>query len=169
MNKARSMRLACSATLQMWDEFVLTASFLSNLTITKSLNNKTPHELWFGAKPGLSRLREIGCKAYALITNNNPEIAARSIECVLVGSTPNSKAYRCWYREGARIFDSYHVTFIERRNLMPQSSTPSETLSPFNPMNGPSPSSPINITDPTPPPAPSTSLRRSTRPSDIFL
>ena len=168
MNKARSMRLAYSAPLQMWDEFVLTASFLSNLTITKSLNNKTPHELWFSAKLGLSRLREIGCKAYALITNNNPEIAARSIECVLIGYTPNSKAYRCWYREGARIFDSYHVTFIERLNLMPQPSTLSETLPPFNPMNGPSPSSPISTTNATPPPAPSTSLRRSTRPSDIF-
>jgi hypothetical protein len=93
MNKSRAMRLACHAPLHMWDEFTLTSSFLSNLTTSKPLNGKTPHELWFNVKPNLSHLCEIGCKAYVLITTNNPKIAAQSIECVLIGYTPNSKAY----------------------------------------------------------------------------
>ena len=93
MNKSHAMRLACQALLHMWDKFTLTSSFLSNLTTSKPLNGKTPHELWFNVKPDLSHLRKIGCKAYVLITTNNPKIAARSIECVLIRYTPNSKAY----------------------------------------------------------------------------
>ncbi|THU75662.1 hypothetical protein K435DRAFT_615338, partial [Dendrothele bispora CBS 962.96] len=51
----------------LWDEVYLTASYLQSLTTTKSLNGKTPAELWNGKKPDLSHLREIGCQAFVLI------------------------------------------------------------------------------------------------------
>jgi transposase InsO family protein len=160
MNKARAMRLACNAPLNMWDEFMLTSSFLSNLTTSKSANGKTPHELWFDRKPNLSHLREIGCKAYVLIPTNNPKIAARSIECVLIGYTPNSKAYRCWHRESGRIFDSYHVTFVEHLDLTippPNSITDSPPV-PTTSTND----NTLTVTPPAPPP-----LRRSACPHAI--
>jgi transposase InsO family protein len=41
-NKARAMRLACKAPPSFWDEFLLTASYLSTLTPTSSNSNITP-------------------------------------------------------------------------------------------------------------------------------
>jgi transposase InsO family protein len=38
MNKARAMRLACNAPLNLWDEFILTAAYLSTLTASKAAN-----------------------------------------------------------------------------------------------------------------------------------
>ena len=116
MNKARAMRLSCNAPLFMWDEFILTASYLSTLTASKAMNGRTPYELWFGACPSLSHLREIGCRAYVFTSGTNPKIAARSVECVLIGYSSNAKAYRCWHRGSGRIVDSFHVTFVEHLN-----------------------------------------------------
>ena len=120
MNKARAMRLSCNAPLHLWDEFILTSSYLSNLTASKAANNRTPHELWFGTRPSLTHLREIGCRAYVLNSATNPKIAAKSVECTLVGYASNAKSYRCWHRESGRIVDSHHVTFVEHLNDQPR-------------------------------------------------
>ena len=93
MDKARTMRLACDAPLNMWDEFILMASYLTTLTASRSLNGCTPFELWFGRKPSLTCLREIGCRAFVLISGNNPKIAAQSVEHVLIGYATSSKGY----------------------------------------------------------------------------
>lgn len=39
MNKARAMRLSYNTPLNMWDEFILTASYLSTLTASKAMNS----------------------------------------------------------------------------------------------------------------------------------
>ena len=119
MDKVRTMRAACNAPMFLWDEFCATAAYLTNLTASSSINGKTPFELWFGEPPCLSHLREIGCRAYALITTNNPKILQRSVPCVLIGYAPHSKAYRLWNPASGRIFNSYHVTFIEHLDTTP--------------------------------------------------
>jgi hypothetical protein len=125
MNKARAMRLSCNAPLHLWDEFILTASCLSTLTTSKVAKGRTPYELWFGTCPSLSHLREIGCHAYVLISDANPKIAARSVECTLIGYASNAKAYRCWFRESGRIVESFHVTFVEHINRQTPELSPS--------------------------------------------
>jgi transposase InsO family protein len=122
MNKARAMRLSCNAPLHMWDEFIMTASYLSTLTASTAAGGRTPYELWFGSPPSISHLREIGSRAFVLTSAANPKIAARSVECVLIGYASNSKAYRCWHRESGRLIDSYHVSFIEHLNDQPRAS-----------------------------------------------
>ena len=99
MNKARAMRLSCNAPLHLWDQFILTSSYLSNLTASKAMNGRTPHELWFGTHPSLTHLHKIGCRTYVLNSAANPKIAAKSVECTLVGYSLNAKSYRCWHRE----------------------------------------------------------------------
>jgi hypothetical protein len=74
MGKARAMRLACNAPSELWDEFCRTAAYLTNLTGCSTADGKTPHELWFSAKPSLAHLGEIGCKAFALILPSNSKI-----------------------------------------------------------------------------------------------
>ena len=119
MNKARAMRLSCNAPLNLWDKFILTSSYLSNLTTSKAANDRTPHKLWFGTRPSLMHLHEIGCHAYVFINTANPKITAKSIECTLVGYASNAKAYRCWHQESGQIVDSHHNTFIEHLNDQP--------------------------------------------------
>ena len=48
--------------------FFLMAVYLTTLTATATNNSWTPYELWFGWKPSLSHLREIGCRAFSLCT-----------------------------------------------------------------------------------------------------
>ncbi|THU80432.1 hypothetical protein K435DRAFT_695704, partial [Dendrothele bispora CBS 962.96] len=74
MNKTQTMMIAANLPDFLWDEIYLTASYLHSLTTTKSLNGKTPAELWIGTKPNLSHLREIRCQAFVLIKMNNPII-----------------------------------------------------------------------------------------------
>jgi transposase InsO family protein len=123
MNKARSMRLSCNALLNMWDEFILTASYLSTLTASKASGGRTPYELWFGTPPSLSHLHEIGCRAFVFVQGAHPKIAARSVEGVLIGYASNAKAYRCWFRDSGRIIDSFHVSFIEHLDQQPSVSS----------------------------------------------
>ncbi len=46
LRKARAMRLACNASLSLWDEFCITTAYLTNLTAMPMLSGKTPYELW---------------------------------------------------------------------------------------------------------------------------
>jgi hypothetical protein len=45
MDKARAMRIACAAPLNLWDEFCGTAAYLTNITGSSTNNGKTPYEL----------------------------------------------------------------------------------------------------------------------------
>lgn len=93
MNKACAMRLLCTALPYLWDEFILTASYLSTLTVSKALDRRSPFELWFGYPPSLSHLHEINCCAFIFIHGTNPKITAHSEEAVLIGYTANAKGY----------------------------------------------------------------------------
>jgi GAG-pre-integrase domain/Integrase core domain len=55
-HRARTMRLACKAPNDLWDEFCLTAGYLTNRVSTTALNGKTPFELWFDRHPSFSHL-----------------------------------------------------------------------------------------------------------------
>ena len=93
------MCLSCNAPLHMWDEFILTASYLSTLTVSKVANGQTPYKLWFGRRPSLTHLCEIGSCAYVFTTGTNPKITVRSIEFMLIRYASNTKAYQCWHQE----------------------------------------------------------------------
>ena len=107
------MQLSYNAPASLWDEFCTTSAYLTNFTASSSLNGKTPYEFWFDRKPSLSHLHKVGCRAFALIQTHNPKIFQRSILCVLIGYAPHAKAYRLWDTSTGRIFNSYHITFIE--------------------------------------------------------
>lgn len=88
------MRSACNVPLNHWDEFMVTACYLSNRTPVVSQSGHTPFKRWYDRKPDLSHLREIGCCVFVLIQNHhNPKIYNRSVECVLIGYSLDSKAY----------------------------------------------------------------------------
>ena len=94
MEKAHTMRIHANLLPYLWDELYLTATHLHAKTTTHSLQGSTPWDMWNERLPDYSYMREIGCKAFVFIQNqNNPKIYEQSIECVLIGYEPRSKAY----------------------------------------------------------------------------
>jgi hypothetical protein len=56
-----------------------------------------------------------------LIQNkHNPKIFGRSIECILIGYSTDSKAYICYDKLSRRVLTSYHVKFIESHQTVPK-------------------------------------------------
>lgn len=53
-------------------------------------------------------------------TRHVPKIYSRSVECVLVGYSTHSKAYRCYNRLTKQILISRNVTFIESQDSIPR-------------------------------------------------
>ena len=128
LDKVHAMILSCMAPTTLWDEFCATSAYLTNLTPSSSLQGHTPFELWYGRKPSLSHLWEIGCRAYALIPTATPKTYARSCPCVLIGYSPHSKAYQLWDHTSGRVFDSFHVLFIEHLDEVPTDLFPDMTI-----------------------------------------
>ena len=91
------------------------------------------------------------------------------MSCVLIGYTPNSKAYHLWDVTTGKVFNSFYVMFVEHLNALPSTLLPGTTvkLSPTAPPSWdasalipPRPGSvlpPSPIVSPSPPPHPSPS------------
>ena len=128
LGRVRAMRLSCNAPTYLWDEFCATAAYLTNLTTSSTLQGRTPYEVWTGRVPSLSHLREIGCRAFALIQTHNPKIYQRSRPCILIGYAPHAKAYRLWDVTSGAVFNSFHVTFLEHLDRQPFDLLPGMTI-----------------------------------------
>jgi len=113
MDRTRAIRSSAALPPKLWGECTLTSAYVKNRTPTHGLKHKTPFEAWYGKKPDLSHMRELGCRAWVLKQMDNPKIYSRSIECVLISYSPNSKAYRCYHRATGRVLTSRDVSFIE--------------------------------------------------------
>jgi hypothetical protein len=99
MNCARAIMADNKFPPKLWGECLLTSAYIKDQTPTHSLKDKTPFEVYYGKKPDVSHLREIGCKAFVLIQlTHTLKIYSQCVECVLVGYSQNSKAHRCYDR-----------------------------------------------------------------------
>ncbi|CAB3249232.1 unnamed protein product [Arctia plantaginis] len=50
---------------EMWGEAVYCATYLLNRLPSKTLDNKTPYEMWYKIKPDISNIQVFGCTVYA--------------------------------------------------------------------------------------------------------
>ena len=105
---------------KLWGECVCTAAYLRDHTPTRMLKDKTLYEAYYGSRPDVSHLCELGCQAFILIqSESQPKIYDQSVEGVLVGYSTNSKAYQCYYPKTGRIIITRHVSFIESKDNTP--------------------------------------------------
>ena len=51
----------------LWEYAINHSSYLHNRTYTKSINDKTPYEIWFQKKPNISHLREFRAPVWVLL------------------------------------------------------------------------------------------------------
>lgn len=116
---ARCMLLSSNLPESLWGEAINTAVYLKNRSPTKLLLS-TPYEAWCGTKPAVHHLRIFGCKAFALDKRQGKsKFAARGVECVMVGYSPESKAYRLYNPHSRTIIKSRDVRFIESSSNIP--------------------------------------------------
>jgi transposase InsO family protein len=122
MEKARAMMMDCSLPKVMWGESVYTSTYVTNRSPTVAINaNKTPFELWYGAKPDVSKLKVFGCTAFAHIPKQlSNKLSSRTKKSFFVGYANNG--YRLWSPEDKKIVVARDVIFEEMKDtLIPQS------------------------------------------------
>lgn len=100
---------------KFWGEAVKTAVYLLNRSPTKSLDGKTPFEVWYGRKPSVRHLRTFGCKVFAKrIQPGITKLADRSTPGVFLGYEPGTKGYRVYDPVNDKLLVTRDVIFDEK-------------------------------------------------------
>jgi len=120
MDCARAIRLYSNLPPKLWGECILASAYMKNQTLGSHPKQKTPYEMWHKRKPDISHMRELGCQAWVLKEMHNPKIYDCSTKCILIGYSPNSKAYWCYNQSTRCIHTSRNVTFIESQDNVEQ-------------------------------------------------
>lgn len=113
LDMARCMLLQSGLPPKFWAEAVLTATYLRNRCPSRSLNGETPHKIWTGKIPTAAHFQIFGTKGYMLNKANKGKFDQRSIECIFVGYSTESKAYRLWDSKSQKIRRSRDVKFVK--------------------------------------------------------
>ena len=103
LNPARALLTHANVGQEFWDEAVLSTCYSRNVSPTTAISPQTtPYELFYGSKPTLGHLRVFGEKCFAVTqlhhrqATGHTKLAARSVECLFLGYSLDSKSYRLW-------------------------------------------------------------------------
>jgi hypothetical protein len=116
MAMTRALLLAAGADPDVFWRFAFeTAVFVQNRTNVVSALGKTPHELFSGRKPDISRFRTFGCDAIVTLPSNQQDkIHARAQKGAFVGYDPSRElCYRIWVGPDQPLIVSRDVEFRE--------------------------------------------------------
>jgi len=103
-----------SMPLKLWDEAVLTATYLINILPSKVIDFDTPSERLFKEKPDYKSLRVFGYACWPnLRPYNTKKLAFRSIRCVFLGYSGRHKGFKCLEPSSGRVYISRDVVFDE--------------------------------------------------------
>jgi hypothetical protein len=81
-----------------WNDTLVYAALLHNVTPTRAVGDVTPKEAWSGNKPDVSRIHVFGSRAFVHILDvQRTKLAAKSLVCHFLGYARTGKAYRIVY------------------------------------------------------------------------
>ena len=110
----RSMLLDSRLPQSFWAEAVSTAAYLRNRSPTSTLEDMTPHQAWYGQRPGVEHLRVFGSIAYVHIPKESRgKLDSKTRKCILVGYGSVKKGYRLYDRAASQVLFSRNVRFDE--------------------------------------------------------
>jgi len=114
MNMVRSLLTSRQVLKTLWPEAVNWAVHILNRSPTLAVRNKTLEEAWSGTKPYVAHFRVFGCVSYAHVPDNKHiKLDSKSLKCVLLGISKESKAYRLYNPLSQKIIISRDVIFKE--------------------------------------------------------
>ena len=80
---------------EFWVKVVETKCYLVNRSLSSTLEDKTPQEVWTGKKLSLSHLRLFGCDAYVRVPKEKrTKLDSKSKKCIFVGYRDGLKGYK---------------------------------------------------------------------------
>ncbi|CAL9016699.1 unnamed protein product [Prunus brigantina] len=114
MNMVRSMLSGKKVPKTFWPEAVNWTVHVLNRSPTLAVKNKTPEEAWSGFKPAVDHFRVFGCVSHVHVSDcKRTKLDDKSVRCVLLGVSEESKAYRLYNPVSQKIIISRDVVFEE--------------------------------------------------------
>ncbi|GKC58344.1 retrovirus-related pol polyprotein from transposon TNT 1-94 [Tanacetum coccineum] len=115
-NMARAVLSDQGMPKRFWAEAVNWSNYVLNRCPNAALIDITPEEAWSGNRPSISHLRVFGCLANVHIPQQQrTKLDDRSMECVLLGFSDESKAYKLLNPTTNKIIVSRDVIFQEHK------------------------------------------------------
>jgi hypothetical protein len=152
-NMVRSLLFQASMPPVYWVEALHTATFLFNLHPTKTLQQRTPHEVLLGLPLPLDQLRVFGYLCYPNLSATAPhKLAPRTTACVFLGYPSNHHGYPCLDLTTHKIIISRHVVFDENSFPFSKPTTQPPTATDLSFLDHLPPILPLPVTPPIPPP-----------------
>ncbi|WKA06415.1 hypothetical protein VitviT2T_024314 [Vitis vinifera] len=114
MNMVRSMLSEKQVPKNFWPEAVNWTTHVLNISPTLAVKGVTPEEAWSGVKPNVDYFWVFGCIGHVHVPDNKrKKLDDKSFQCVLLGVSEKSKAYRLYDPVSKKIVVSRDVVFEE--------------------------------------------------------
>lgn len=114
---ARCLFLQSELPASFWAEAVSTANYIRNRCPTKSLDGRTPYEVWNGSVPNVKYFKEFGSKIIVLGRKpGKSKLEDRGKKGIFLGYDDNSKGYRVWILEQKMTVITRDVVFLKNEN-----------------------------------------------------
>nr|GFA61404.1 hypothetical protein [Tanacetum cinerariifolium] len=111
---ARTMLSATKVPLFFWTEAIATACFTQNRFLVIPRHEKTPYHIINDQKPSVKFFYMFGSVCYIVRDGENlDKIKEKGDECIFVGYSNQSRAYRVFNKRTRVIMASIHVNFDE--------------------------------------------------------
>nr|GEW07454.1 hypothetical protein [Tanacetum cinerariifolium] len=111
---ARTMLSATKVPLFFWAEAVATACFTQNRSLVIPRHEKTPYHIINDRKPSVKFFHIFGSVCYIVRDRENlNKMKEKGDECIFVGYSTQSRAYRVFNKRTRVIMESIHVNFDE--------------------------------------------------------
>nr|GFB46492.1 hypothetical protein [Tanacetum cinerariifolium] len=111
---ARTMLSAAKVPLFFWAEAIATACFTQNRSLVIHRHEKTPYHIINDRKPSVKFFHIFGSVCYIVRDGENlDKIKEKGDECIFVGYSTQSRAYRVFNKRTRVIMESIHVNFDE--------------------------------------------------------
>nr|GFB76006.1 retrovirus-related Pol polyprotein from transposon TNT 1-94 [Tanacetum cinerariifolium] len=111
---ARTMLSAAKVPLFFWAEAIATACFTQNCSLVIPRHEKTPYHIINNRKPSVKFFHIFGSICYIVRDGENlDKMKEKGDECIFVGYSNQSRAYRVFNKRTRVIMESIHVNFDE--------------------------------------------------------
>ena len=116
MNMVRSILSDKNIPKTVWPGAMNWTIYVLNRCPTLAVKDVTPEEAWSGVKPSVDHFRVFGCIAHVYVPEERKtKLDNRSITCVLLGVSEESKGYRLFDPVAKRVVVSRDVIFEEEK------------------------------------------------------
>ena len=110
MNMVRSMLSEKQVPKNFWPEVVNWTVHVLNRSPTLAVKDMTPEEAWSGVKPNVDYFQVFGCIGHVHVSDSKrKKLDDKSFQCVLLGMSEESKAYRLYVPASKKIVVSRDV------------------------------------------------------------